>query len=69
MNVNWKHTAVEQKGKYLDDHEEGTGGADGNLSGRKNAGDLDDLQNLNERVQGRSDAIAPFWLKGLCSHR
>ena len=54
---------------YLDDHEEGTGGTDSDLSGWEHAGDLGDLEDLDESVQRRDSTIAPFRLRGLCSHR
>ena len=69
MDVNFQPTEVGWEGRYLDDHEEGTGGTDSNLSGWKNAGDLGDLEDLDEGVQRWDSMVAPFRLRGICSHR
>ena len=54
---------------HLDDHEEGTGRTDGDLSRWNNAGDLGDLEDLDEGVQHLDSTVAPFRLRGICSHR
>jgi hypothetical protein len=68
MIANRKLVAAEYEGTYLNNHKEGTGGADSGLSRRENTGDLGNLQNLNECVHRRDSTIAPFRLRGLWSH-
>ena len=67
--MGFQPTEVEWEGRYLDDHEEGTGRTDGDLSRWEHAGDLGDLEDLDEGVQRWDSTIAPFRLRGICSHR
>ena len=54
-----KLLVTEWEGMYPNRREEGARGTDGCLSRRKSAGDLGDIQDLDERIQGWEDTITP----------
>ena len=69
MAVSREVIVAEMEGTYSYLSQEDAGGTECDLSRRYTTGILCEIQNLDESIQCRQSAIAPFQMLGLWSHR
>jgi hypothetical protein len=67
--VSWELILVEQDEAYPNHGEESANGSKGGLGGRNTTGVLGNIQDTDERIQCRGNAVAPSRLWGIRNHR